>query len=224
MKKYSKISWGFLAVSALVLAGCGCKNNQSTPNGQSPSAGGGETKSLSETVKQSLYDMVTTGAGMKCTLDDPKMGQMIMSVKGNKARVEGFSFMPVSSFTTPPQDGQPPKEEKGTMINDGTWAYMWSGTEGMKFNIEEMKNLVPKNQDQNQGNSQTSASDWKDWIKQMDEKGTKYDCSPTTLSDADFTPPSNVKFEDWGEMMKGFVKMGQDLKDKVPSSTPSPLP
>jgi hypothetical protein len=217
MKKYSKIGWGLLLFPALVLAGCVGRNAQNQ-NGQVPAGNSGNNagQSVAETVKQGLYDLVTKGAGVKCSIDDPKMGPMTMFAKGDKAKVEGFSFMGGLSNLNA---GEPPKEEKGTMINDGTWAYMWSGKEGMKFNIKEMESLAPK--DQGQDNSQSSASDWKDWVKHMDETGVKYDCSPTVLSDSDFSPPSDVKFQDWGEMMKGFIKMGEDMKNKVPS-VPAP--
>lgn len=210
MKKYSKIGYAVVLISAFALAGCGQKNAQNSNAPGQTSSADSSGQSVAEKVKQSLYDLVTTGAGVKCTIDDPKMGQLTMYAKGDKAKVEGFQFTSMSDALSNASQNTPPKEEKGTMINDGTWAYMWSGAEGMKFNINDMKNLAPKdqNQAQNQDNSQSSATDWKDWIKQMDNEGTKYDCSPAVLSDADFTPPSNVKFQDWGELLKGFVKMG----------------
>ena len=214
MKTYKKIGWGVLIFSALFLAGCGCKNiaNQNAP--AQPSGA-----SVAETVKQSLFDLVTTGAGVKCTIEDPKMGQLTMFAKGDKAKVEGFPF--VAGLANIGENSQP-KEEKGTMINDGTWAYMWSGKEGMKFNTKEIENLTPKEQNSSQNNSQSNASDWKDWVKEMDEKGTKYDCSPTVLSDGDFTPPSDVVFQDWGEMLKGFMKMGEEMKNKFPDQAVPP--
>ena len=135
MKKYSKFSWLLLLVAALALAGCGNKDKQSQ-------SGAGETgenagQSVAESVKQKLSDLISTGAGMKCVIEDPQMGQITMYAKGEKAKVEGFAFMPMSAASGSMESGQPPKEEKGTMINDEAWVYMWSGKEGIKFNIEE---------------------------------------------------------------------------------------
>ncbi len=70
--------------------------------------------------------------------------------------------------------------------------------------------------------TQDNASDWKDWVKELDEKGTKYDCDPTVLSDSDFVPPVEIQFQDWGEMMKGFMKMGEEMKKNMPNSLTPP--
>lgn len=207
MKKYFNIRYFIVIICVLALSGCGNKN-VSKENSEQNNSG----TSVTEKVKQSLYDLVATGAGMKCTLEDPKSGPMTMYVKGEKAKVEGFDVM--GGFSGPVPNEQP-KKEKGTMINDGTWVYIWSGTEGMKFNIKDMENLAPK--EQNQDNPQENASDWKDWVKQMDSEGIKYDCNPSVLSDSDFTPPSNVKFQDLGEMMKGLMKIGENMKNNAPS-------
>ena len=207
MEKYLKIKYAIVLVCVLFLAGCGNKNvNKETAEQDNFGT------SVTEKVKQSLYDLVATGAGMKCTLEDPEAGPMTMYVKGEKAKVEGFAFSPTSDGTASAEQS---KGEKGMMINDGVWVYIWSGAEGMKFNIKDMEAAAPK--DQNKDNSQNNASDWKDWVKQMDDSGVKYDCNPTVLSDADFTPPSNVKFQDLGEMMKSLMKMGENMKNNLPS-------
>ncbi len=138
MKKYSNFSWLLLLVAALALAGCGKKNAQNAPGG-TENSGDNSGQSVTESVKQKLSDLITTGAGMKCVIEDPQMGQITMYAKGEKAKMEGFAFMPMSAASGSMESGQPPKEEKGTMINDGAWVYMWSGKEGIKFNVEEMK-------------------------------------------------------------------------------------
>jgi hypothetical protein len=222
MKKYPKVGWGVLLLAALVLAGCGNKNaqNQNGPEGAG-NAGDTPSQSVAEKLKESLYGLVTSGAGVKCTIQDPQAGELTMYAKGDKAKVEGFAFMPMTPSSAPTENSQPPQEEKGTMINDGTWVYMWSGKEGMKFNIEEMKQMSAQNQAQNKNQSQENASDWRDWVKKMDAEGTEYDCSPTVLSDGDFTPPVEIQFQDMGEMMKGFMKMGEEMKNRMPDQ---PLP
>lgn len=207
MKKYFKIEYIAILAFILILSGCGNKNanvENTEKNSSDPS--------MTEKVKQGLYDLVATGTGMKCTLEDPKMGQMTMYVKGEKAKVEGFQFMGAPS--NPATAGQP-KQEKGTMVNDGIWVYIWSGTEGIKFNIKDMENLAPKGQ--NQEDSQANASDWKNWVKEMEKNGIKYECNPSVLSDSDFAAPGNVKFQDFGEMMKSLIKMGEEMKNKLPA-------
>lgn len=141
-----------------------------------------------------------------------------MYAKGDKAKVEGYPYASMATAFSGAKDGQPPTEEEGTMVNDGTWVYMWGSKDGMKFNIKDMQETAAQYSNQNQNQNQNQqVSNWKDWVKNMEEQGVKYDCGAAVLSDSDFVPPSNIQFEDWGEMMKGFMKMGQDLKNKMPN-------
>jgi major membrane immunogen (membrane-anchored lipoprotein) len=209
MKKYFKIGYVFILFFVLLLSGCG--NKDAGKENSEQDASDGSDVSMTEKAKQGLLDLVSSGAGMKCTLEDPKMGQMTMYVKGEKAKVEGFQYMAMPSET----QEEKPKEEKGFMLNDGTWVYIWSGAEGIKLNIKEMEEMAPK--DQAQEKPQANPSDWKDWVKQMEANGIKYECNPSVLSDSDFTAPANVKFQDFGEMMKGIMKMGEEMKNNLPS-------
>jgi hypothetical protein len=224
MKKNLMFVFAFLAIASLALSGCGKKTAQDQGTVEQSGQGNqGADQSAVDTVKKGLYDLMTTGAGMKCTIQDKLEGQLTMTVKGDKVRVDGFSYM------IPSANGDvPPIEDKGTMVNDGVWVYMWSGQEGMKFNIKDMQSLSKQDQGQSSGDSpQNDSMDWKDWVKEMDDEGTKYDCSPTVVNDGDFAPPSDVKFEDWGEMMKGFMQMGDQMQKGapgVPGTPPSEIP
>jgi hypothetical protein len=146
-------------------------------------------------IKESLLGLLEGAAGVKCTIEDAN-GKYTVTSKGGKARIDGMSF---------PNFKNPAVTEAGSMINDGEWAYMWNGKEGMKFNLKEME----QNSGQNQ-NPQAKTSDWKDWAKGMEASGAKYDCAPTVATDADFTPPTDVKFQDLGEMLKNIQQMQQN--------------
>ncbi len=199
---------GIFVLAILAFSGCSLfgKSNQSQSGnqGQSGAPAAQESQSVAGDIKKSLFDLMTTGAGVKCSVEDQN-GKYTMYAKGDKVKVEGFDYAAAAT-------GSQQKAEKGTMINDGTWAYIWSGKEGIKFNIKEMEDLAPKGQNQ-ANNSETNASDWKDWVKDLDQSGAKHDCSAAILSDADFTPPADVKFQDWGEMMKGLL---QGFQQNVP--------
>jgi len=229
MKKYSKIGWGILLVAVLALAGCGGKKRQNQVGQNVPEAtrNGNAQKdtgqSTAEKVQQKLFDWLTTGAGAKCFVEDPRMGQVTIYASGEKAKVEGFSFMPMSSPNSIESSQQSPKEEKGTMLNDGQWVYMWSGKSGIKFNIEEMKKMSEEfgASQENQNQNQQEAMDWKGWAKKIDEGNVKYNCSPATLSESDFNPPADVQFQDWGEIMRGFMKMSEEMKKKMPDIPPA---
>jgi hypothetical protein len=83
--------------------------------------------------------------------------------------------------------------------------------------------------DQGQENQKANSTEqdslnWKDWVKEMDSEGTKYDCSAAALTDDDFAVPTDVKFQDIGEMMKGFMQMGQQLEQNGNPGTVPPTP
>lgn len=209
MEKYTKFAFVALIFSALVLSGCGNQKTNQEYSGQAGPESAQETnqeenQSIGDKMKDSLYGLVTSGAGMKCTVNDPESGEMTMYTKGEKVKVEGFSY---SS-----QEGQP--SEPGSMINDGEWVYTWSGKEGIKFNLEEMEEMSQDEESQAQNESQDNASDWKSWVKEMEDEGVEYECSPAVLSDADFIPPSDVTFQDWGEMMKGLMLRSEEMQER----------
>ncbi|MCX6695286.1 MAG: hypothetical protein NTU61_03220 [Candidatus Altiarchaeota archaeon] len=80
-------------------------------------------------------------------------------------------------------------------VSDGVWMYSWSEGEsqGIKFKISDMKDL--SSQQQSSGSGYTDLS-------QVAEMAANVECSPATISDSVFTPPSNVPFQDMGELIK----------------------
>ncbi|MFA6383445.1 MAG: hypothetical protein WCX17_03405 [Parcubacteria group bacterium] len=144
-------------------------------------------------IKDSLLGILQSATGVKCSVTDAN-GTYTVIAKGDKVKVEGINSI----------NPQTQKEEKGTMINDGTWAYIWTGKQGMKFNLKDTQ--------QGTANPEGESTDWKNWAQQMQNSGAKYDCNPTVATDADFTPPSNVTFQDLGELMKNLPQM-QNIPD-----------
>jgi len=144
-------------------------------------------------VKDSLLALMAGTTGVKCAVEDEN-GKYTVIAKDKKVRIEGIDFAnPADSKTV----GQ-----KGMMISDGIWVYMWGGKEGLKFNIEDMDETSAT-----QGGEVSKDSDWRDWAKSMDASGAKHDCKPGMATDGDFTPPTDVKFQDWGEMMKNLQQL-----------------
>ena len=79
-------------------------------------------------IKESLLGLLQSTSGIKCSVTDTN-GTYTVIAKGDKAKIDGISF---ASPQNPSQNGK-----TGTMINDGTWAYIWSGQQGMKFNLKD---------------------------------------------------------------------------------------
>lgn len=152
-------------------------------------------------IKDSLLGLLQSTSGVKCSITDVN-GSYTVIAKGDKAKVEGINSI----------NPQTQKEEKGTMINDGTWAYIWTGKQGMKFNLKET---------QQGANPEEKATDWKGWAQQMQTSGAKYDCNPTVATDADFTPPADVTFQDLGELMKN-LQQNQPGQGSIPTMPATP--
>ena len=93
---------------------------------------------------------------------------------------------------------------KNIIISDGQYLYMWNSDmvngHGLKINIPP----------EDQANNTPSDSKNFNWDEKMD-----YQCQPTTISDADFAPPSDIVFEDMDAQLKKIQDMTKDLK--IPS-------
>ena len=145
-------------------------------------------------IKESLLGLLEKGTGIKCTVEDVQ-GKYDVIAQGEKVRIDGMDF---------PDPKNPTATQKGSMINDGTWAYIWNGKEGMKFNLKDMEQNSAATPN---ANTDEKSTDWKAWAKSMETSGAKYNCNPTVATGGDFTPPADVKFQDLGELMKGIQQL-----------------
>jgi hypothetical protein len=164
-------------------------------------------------VKDSLMNMLSGSAAMKCNVSD-EHGSYTVLAKSGKVKIDGIDY-------AAPQPGSKSGDtnKKGTMITTSEMFYMWSGKEGMKWNIKEMEALSKKAGGESAPIQEPADTNWTDWAKSMEASGAKYDCSPAVVTDADFTPPTDVQFQDFGEMMKQFSNMGAQVQGQggVPS-------
>ncbi|OGD72967.1 hypothetical protein A3K29_02365 [Candidatus Collierbacteria bacterium RIFOXYB2_FULL_46_14] len=135
---------------------------------------------------EKLSQIISSGGQANCkvtNLADNTSTQI--TVSGKKMKVVGSDFG---------------EGKKGTMINDGVNTYVWTEGEkiGFKTKLETEKPLRPTvtlTQAESVNPAETAAGY---------EDDTKYrmDCTRGGVSDADFTPPADVKFTDFSEMMK----------------------
>lgn len=155
-------------------------------------------------LKGSLVDMLSGSAAMKCTVTDEE-GTHTVLAKAGKVRVDGVGY---AAPGVPSATDADEKDKKGTMIVTEEMFYMWSGKEGMKWNVKEMEEINKKMGGESgaaaSSDESLSNTDWTAWAKSMEASGAKYDCAPSVVTDADFTPPADVQFQDFGEFMKQF--------------------
>ncbi|MFH1404305.1 MAG: hypothetical protein ABIH11_08565 [Candidatus Altiarchaeota archaeon] len=92
-------------------------------------------------------------------------------------------------------------------ISDGTWAYMWEegADTGTKMNLKEMQEL---DDDTSQDTTGVSYSD----IDEMAAAAMNVECMPTVMSDAVFTPPGYIEFQDLGKTMKQMQDLVKQME------------
>lgn len=180
-----------IAVVAVILVAAGAylalgKKSQ-TPETPSTTTATEQKSEDSGSIKGSIKSLLSRGKNVSCTVKYPMRESSYegkVYVSANKMR---------GNFSTTVEG----KQMENHMISDGMFMYSWtSGTpQGVKFKIEE---------------TQAQASPVAGQSEQVDiDKEVDMDCSSWSVDNSMFTPPSDVKFSDFSQMMK-------------PASSPAP--
>lgn len=134
-----------------------------------------------ETTKKSLKDLLGLGVAQKCVYNFTDEGV----VSTGELLVSGNKFKQVTKINS----------EDGSMTvsaySDGEYMYTWNDkvpNSGIKFKIEETED------DSSLESSEKESVDM--------NKEYNYNCSPTTVSDADWKLPAGVEFADMAELSK----------------------
>lgn len=177
----------------LILTISGCAVNQ--PASQSANQKASPAVSKSESINGSIEDLLKLGRSIKCDL--AKASTDIISgtayISGKRAR---------SDFQ---MSGGADKTIAGHFIMDGTNMYSWTEgnkTPAMKISLADMEKLGAGAGAKNEG-----ASNYSD---KMD-----YHCTNWTVDNSLFVPPTNVKFQDFAQMMNSVTK---NLPVKMPNT------
>jgi len=163
----------FILPAALFLSGC-------TLFPQTPITGTEQQKA------EKLSQIISSGGQANCkvtNLADKTSTQIIVS--GKKMKLIGSDFG---------------EGKKGTMINDGVYSYVWTEGENTGFKTK-LETETPTQPSDTPAQTETV-----DTAKQAEsyEDETKYtmDCTRGGVADSDFTPPTDVNFTDFSEMLK----------------------
>lgn len=181
---------------SLFLAGCQKKTTEATntPSDDTTMTANSEA-GMSDKMKQ-WADAVKLGGGLKCTLTDTATGKTAnYSLKGKKFHAKGTALSTTE------------KMQNGEMVSDSEYMYIWDTDtkEGMKMKLpteEELK--AGETQAQEALKNMPQSPDFSDpeGIEKLEQDGTKLDCNPAVISDSEFNVPSDIKFQDFSEMMK----------------------
>jgi hypothetical protein len=201
MKKYFPV---ILLLAAFTLSACGLEKTKnegaSTVN---------EDKVEVNESKKSLKELLGLGSSQKCTYEINQDGE---NMKG-EIIVSGKKFKQMTEITN----------DQGSMkvyaISDGTYYYSWSDAmkgNGTKMKIDDIEKDSGKVEEIDV-KEEGKPGEAEQKMISMDEK-IDYKCTAATLNDSDLALPTDVKFVDYTEMMKGFQNGNiEELKKLIPS-------
>lgn len=168
-----------------------------------------QTKEAAQKEMMEMAKIVESGGSAYCKLTADDNGEIEYWIKGKKMKMKGLGF------AVGMVDQEEETKKLGYMISDTKNMYMWSEgeAEGVKMKLpteEELKEM---------------AEDVKEWADNMpdftsdevmgeyEEQGYIVDCKKQNVSDSEFVPPSNIKFQDMSEMMEGAMEMGKGVME-----------
>lgn len=190
------LALGLVLVSSFLLSGCG----QQTSNNQSA-----KSEDKSDTASFSLRELIAQNIPQKCTYSGSTEDGSFES----EIIISGKKFN--QTIKTKSTDG----EQTINSVSDGEYVYTWGthaangGTFAIKLKADFDTSSSPETDDKptsgDVANSQVDLD--------TDYQGK---CSPTVVTDANFQPPKDVKFEDYSKFL-------DDLKSSIPSINPKDL-
>ncbi|MFA5025516.1 MAG: hypothetical protein WC503_03365 [Candidatus Shapirobacteria bacterium] len=197
MKKYFPV---ILLIATLTLSACGTAktNTDSTTNTENKT----NTEETKTTESKSLKDLLGLGTSQKCTYETNNDGEIM---KG-EIIISGKKFKQTTEISN--KDGM----MKVHAVSDGVYFYSWSDISkemGTKMKIEDLE----KEGENMPTVAETTGAENQNKIN-MNEK-IDYKCSPATLTDNDLAIPTDVKFVDFTEMMKGLQNMDLEQFKKL---------
>jgi len=181
---------GLVLVSSFLLSGCG----QQTSNNQST-----KSEDKSDTSSFSLRELIAKNIPQKCTYSGSNEEGSFTS----EIIISGKKFNQIISYKS--SEG----EEKINSISDGEYVYTWGshaagGTFATKLKADFDTESTPEMEENPEAIGDVSES--------QTDLDSKFEgkCSPTVVTDANFQPPTDVKFEDYSKFL-------DDLKSSIPS-------
>jgi major membrane immunogen (membrane-anchored lipoprotein) len=180
MKKYLTLS--LILASSFLLSACGTKNsttsNQTANNNQ-------KAFSLRELIAQNIPQ--------KCIYSGTNQDGTFKS----EIIISGQKFNQTVNITTATGE-----TETFYTISDGEYYYNWGTSQGHSFATKMKANFASAEDESNQDTESYNQATAVDLDNNF--QGT---CSPTTVSDAEFQPPTDVDFTDYSQMMEDWQNM-----------------
>jgi len=193
-----------LVALLLILSGCmGGSDNQAT---NQDTGGAGVTKATSA---EAVVATTQAGGQVQATTTLKTSGGLAASITDlASAMTSGVGYKCTYSYNGVASEGWVKGQKylfKSTVnkvvtnaLSDGVWMFIWEEgrKDGYKFNIAQMKQV---------GEAQESG--YQDMNK-VASGAANVDCKPDLSADSKFKPPSDIQFQDMGELLKQIQNIG----------------
>ncbi|HPT66092.1 MAG TPA: hypothetical protein PK257_02160 [Candidatus Woesebacteria bacterium] len=180
MKKLTTLALIFC--SAFLFSACGLQKGSDNIASVTPTSSPKQEKSTF-----SLRELLAKNIAQKCTWQtsgEQGNGQGEIIISGNKFKqtIKVESPTGLSEFIS---------------VSDGEWLYTWSNdstTDNMAFKMK-----LDQQSDSTSDDNMQVASNRVDLDQEL-----SYNCQPTTINEADFSVPKDIKFTDFSEFINQF--------------------
>jgi hypothetical protein len=199
MKKLLLLS--MLIILPFSLTGCFKKQAVEAPQPVQEQAQGG----IKVNKPNTIMGWLKSGKGTECEMVTPEGDKVTVIAMGDKVKISGFPYADMSN----PDSAE---EVIGHSLTVGDMMYMWGAKTGMKMDLKKMEQIA---EDLGEEANEEEPDTWEDMVSDWDEQNIDYKCTEKRFSDADFTAPSDVEFQDLTAFMEGVSDMGMQLQDSM---------
>ncbi len=151
------------------------------------------------TAFTSISDALSKSVSLECSFTDEDGRQTKTYIKNGAVRADYTASVP---------------SESGSMIFKDKTMYSWSGDkQGFKMTIPDA--VMEEGKETAEDVQSEGVSGYKDILAGMEK--FKDSCKPAVVADSVFTPPIDVTFTDYSEMMKSIPAMPEGKSDEYPA-------
>ena len=207
--KFTKLSiLAGTATGALFLAGCTIPGQQLQNREQE------QTQEQVQNEMKEMAQIMEKGGSAYCELIDKEGNKLEYWLKDKKMKAKGQGF---SQAQMQAEEQEQNQNQVGMMINDGSWLYTWSEGQTQGFKMKMPTEAELKEMEQEAKEMADKLPDFTDetTVQEYEDQGYRVNCQKRNVADSEFTPPSNIQFQDYSALMQDAQKMGQNALEAV---------
>ncbi len=179
-----------LGVGGFLLVGKSKAPSQSQTTGAEP------TKPTQNNIFTSIKDALSKSISLQCSFTDESGRQITAYIKNGLVRSDIVA-------TDPKQSGS-------VILAKDKKVYFWNGKQGFMMVMPSVEPTQPAAMEKTPTGTTSSGNEAQDMMAAMEKY--KNSCKPAVVADSEFTPPTDVTFQDMSKMMQPQVTLPAGAK------------